>query len=197
MEPASICILRHGEKPAEHGPAVGRPPFGVDAYGQETDHGLTPRGWQRAGALAVLFGPGPVRCAGLPVPTALFAPDYGTPEESAGYRSHQTLQPLAARLGLEIGTPAAADEPERLVQHVLARDGHVVICWRHRFIAAMVEELARTVDLEPTPAVGADWPDERFDVVLVLDHAGPGRYRMRQVPQLALAGDSGDPLPGF
>ena len=42
----SITCMRHGEKPDKHGDETG-----VDARGAPDPRGLTPRGWQRAGAL--------------------------------------------------------------------------------------------------------------------------------------------------
>jgi hypothetical protein len=62
--PDVIYIIRHGEKPADPpaldpgqpSPAPG-PPFGVDYEGNQDEHSLLPRGWQRSGALAVLFDP--------------------------------------------------------------------------------------------------------------------------------------------
>ena len=47
--PLQIYVVRHGEKPPE--PAG--PPFGVD----RNQNSLSPRGWQRSGALTVLFSP--------------------------------------------------------------------------------------------------------------------------------------------
>lgn len=62
--PRLIYLIRHGEKPADppasspgaHTAPSG-PPFGVDVDGNQSVHSLLPRGWQRAGALAVLFDP--------------------------------------------------------------------------------------------------------------------------------------------
>jgi hypothetical protein len=51
MPPANIMLMRHGEKPVAQGVA----PFGVTADGVHCVHSLTPRGWQRAGALIALF----------------------------------------------------------------------------------------------------------------------------------------------
>ncbi|MEA2409523.1 MAG: hypothetical protein QOC77_84 [Thermoleophilaceae bacterium] len=72
----SIFIIRHGEKPP--------PGHGVDAGGKQDEHSLVPLGWQRAGALATLF-------AGK--------------RAASRERTHQTITPLAALLGVEIESP--------------------------------------------------------------------------------------------
>jgi len=62
--PGIIYIIRHGEKPADpadvapgQSPSPPAPPFGIDVQGNQDLHSLLPRGWQRSGALAVLFDP--------------------------------------------------------------------------------------------------------------------------------------------
>jgi hypothetical protein len=69
--PARIMIIRHGEKPT----AKGRPPFGLTSDGDQDWESLTVRSWQRAGALADLFGParGPLQDANLAVPNLIYA----------------------------------------------------------------------------------------------------------------------------
>src|SRR6201987_954925 len=77
--PDVIYIIRHGEKPEEPAPGRSAPAHrGVDFHGNQNEHSLLPRGWQRSGALAVLFDPrhGPLR-AGLQVPRMLISPSYG------------------------------------------------------------------------------------------------------------------------
>jgi len=51
VSPEVIYIIRHGEKP------VKPPSSGVEFEGALNEHSLLPRGWQRSGALAVLFHP--------------------------------------------------------------------------------------------------------------------------------------------
>ena len=46
MSDPVVIIVRHAEKPEPEGP------HGVDHHGSPSGHGLTPRGWSRAGALA-------------------------------------------------------------------------------------------------------------------------------------------------
>ena len=45
------------------------PDLGIDETGGQDPESLTPRGWQRAGALAVFFG----SKAGLPAPDRIYA----------------------------------------------------------------------------------------------------------------------------
>ena len=52
MAPARIIAIRHGEKPDDDGRI-----FGVDVNGRNDPHSLSPRGWQRAGALVGFFFP--------------------------------------------------------------------------------------------------------------------------------------------
>jgi hypothetical protein len=92
--PQQVYLIRHGEKPADP-PAASPgqptstpgPPFGVDVNGNQNAHSLLPRGWQRSGALAVLFDPavGALQ-AELRTPTALYSPSYGHPDKTQAQR---------------------------------------------------------------------------------------------------------------
>jgi hypothetical protein len=206
--PRTIYIIRHAEKPSDAGtPALdvvgGRHTLGIDAAGAVNDHSLTPRGWQRAGALAVLFGAaeGPLQVRQFPRPTTLFAPDYGSARESAQHRAYQTIEPLSLRLGVPVFTPVAKGDENALVdRHVLhAHDADVLICWEHDHISRIVTALSGRLVIDPPVGVDAHWPDERFDMVLMLRRADDGTsgYRFSQLPQLVLDGDSSTPLPTF
>src|ERR1017187_8667252 len=89
--PDVIYIIRHGEKPADpppagpgHSPPAPLAPFGVDDQGNQDPQSLLPRGWQRSGALAVLFDPVlGTRQAGLQTPPALLSPSFGNPAKIA------------------------------------------------------------------------------------------------------------------
>jgi hypothetical protein len=95
--PAQIYVIRHGEKPAD--PPPGKPaqppspPFGVDVDGNQNIHSLLPRGWQRSGALAVLFDPtvGALQ-AGLRTPTALCSPSYADPDKTQNHRTYRPFR---------------------------------------------------------------------------------------------------------
>lgn len=202
--PRSIALIRHGEKPPM--PVLGKnpdtePPLGIDELGGPNEHSLTPRGWQRAGALAVFFGPaaGAARHASVRTPTVLLAPDYGSAQESAQHRPLQTLTPLSQRIGVVIATPVAKGSERDLVeQHVLtAQDADVLICWDHQNMGGIVAALNDLVVVSPRLGAGTDWPDDRFDMVLMLTRSAGNAYTFAQIPQLLLDGDSDSPLPSF
>ncbi|MCM0082430.1 hypothetical protein L4X63_12600 [Geomonas sp. Red32] len=88
-----IMLIRHAEKPAGEGP-----PYGVDGEGNREEDSITPLGWQRAGALVVLFAPahGALQGPGLSPPQYLFA--CGKEKERTRLRPLQTVVPLAKRL---------------------------------------------------------------------------------------------------
>jgi hypothetical protein len=69
--PTEIMIVRHAEKPD----TKGQPPFGVNSNGVQDWESLIIQGWQRAGALVVLFDParGSLQDSRLVVPTLIYA----------------------------------------------------------------------------------------------------------------------------
>ena len=194
--PQQIYLIRHGEKPADppvrspgQPTSVPGPPFGVDVDGNQNAHSLLPRGWQRSGALAVLFDPavGPLR-AGLRTPTALYSPSYGNPDKMQAHRTYQTIQGLGGRLGVPIQSPVPEGREPALAEAILASGGAVVlICWEHQHIPALAQAIP-TFDAGTVPTV---WPGDRFDVIwtFALDPA-TGRYMFGQVPQQLLEGDT-------
>ena len=196
MLPQQIYVIRHGEKPADppaaspgQSTSAPGPPFGVDVDGNQNAHSLLPRGWQRCGALAVLFDPaaGALR-AGLRTPTALYSPSYGATGKTQAHRTYQTIQGLAGRLGLPIQSPVPEGQEPTLAQAVWASGGQVVlICWEHHHIPALAAAIP-TVD---ATAIPTGWPGDRFDVIwtFALDPA-TGRYAFGQVPQQLLPGDT-------
>jgi len=194
--PQQIYVIRHGEKPADPPPvspgqptSAPGPPFGVDVNGNQNAHSLLPRGWQRSGALAVLFDPalGALQ-AGLRTPTALYSPSYGKPDKTQAHRTYQTIQGLAGRLGLPIQSPVPEGQEPALAEAILGSGREVVlICWEHRHIPALAQAIP-TVDATTVPT---KWPGERFDVIwsFALD-AAAGCYAFGQVPQQLLVGDT-------
>jgi broad specificity phosphatase PhoE len=177
-------LLRHAEKPLGEDP-----PHGVTIDGTQDPESLTPRGWQRAGALVGLFVPDPsdTRSPRLPTPTHLFASQVGP--QSSSERPRETLLPLAERLGLAVDRRFRKQELAALAQAVEGIDGIVLIAWEHHLIPSLATMLAG--DVSKVPQV---WPDDRYDVVWVVDDVGPGEGRvLRQVPEMLLAGDQ--PLP--
>ena len=189
---SQIYIIRHGEKPADPPTptAAPSPPFGVDINGNPSIHSLLPRGWQRFGALTVLFAPatGPVQ-SGLQTPTTLFSPDYGNPDKTQNHRTYETIQGLSDRLEVPINSPFAEGQEPALANAVVAGyAGVVLICWEHQHSPAIAAALP-TVSGTQIPAA---WPGDRFDVIWSFSLAGASStaYVFSQIPQQLLAGDA-------
>ena len=184
--PETVCLIRHAEKQLGAGP-----PLGVTADGRPDPRSLTPRGWQRAGALVTLFGPGraPEARAALPTPARLLASGVGPHSESR--RPIETLQPLSERLGLTLDEPFLQDELDQLATAIRASEGHVLVAWEHKRIPLIAKSLSG--DAGTVPAV---WPDDRYDVIWVLrpDPSSPGVFGLTQIPEMLLAGDRVDPI---
>jgi len=191
--PAQIYVIRHGEKPAD--PPSGKhaqppsPPFGVDVDGNQNIHSLLPRGWQRSGALAVLFDPtaGALQ-AGLQTPTALYSPSYADPDKTQNHRTYQTIQGLSERLGVPIQSPVPEGQEPALAATVQASGGEVVlICWEHQHIPALAQAIP-TLEAATIPSA---WPGDRFDVIWTFTvDPTTGRYVFGQVPEQLLVGDT-------
>jgi broad specificity phosphatase PhoE len=177
--PRQILVIRHGEKPPPDGP-----PAGIKDDGREDHHSLVVRGWQRAGALAHFF-----RCPADPAiltPDAICAPPLKGGDGDHG-RPHQTVMPLAARLGVEIDARYGLDEEAELVADLRARRGVVLIAWEHK----RIPKIANAILGDDTTAPQV-WPDERFDLVWLFDRQPGGGYAFSQRPQLVLGGDRTD-----
>ncbi len=135
--PATILLVRHAEKPIGDGP-----PYGVTIEGVLDPESLTPRGWQRAGALVSLFAPTAdprARVSIVPTPTHLFASKIGA--DSSSRRPRETLEPLAARLGLMIDTRFLKEQAVEAIDAIREIDGVVLVSWEHRLIPAMAERI--------------------------------------------------------
>jgi hypothetical protein len=181
--PASVSLIRHAEKQL-----ADQPPYSVSVDGIRDPESLTPRGWQRAGALIALFVPrADERGEGvLPTPSHLFASELGPHSQSR--RPQETLQPLSERLRLRIDEHFVQDDLDDLVEAILACDGHVLVAWEHKRIPLIANRLTGDESIVPQA-----WPDDRYDVVWVLEPAPTsGGFGLRQVPQLLLAGDRAD-----
>jgi hypothetical protein len=196
--PQLIYIIRHGEKPADpptarHGqhPPAPAPPFGVDDQGVQDGHSLLPRGWQRSGALAVLFDPalGPAQ-VGLQTPATLLAPSYGGPAKATAHRTHQTIRGLSDRLGIPIVSAfEEGQEPQLAASVVSDCSGVVLICWEHDHIPVLASSLPATRGT----VIPQKWPGDRFDVIwtfTLVPGAATTQYTFGQVPQRLLSGDS-------
>ncbi len=177
-----IMIIRHGEKP----PESGRKPHGTTSDGTRDAHALTPFGWARAGALVELFAP--VRGsapAGLMRPQAVFA---ARPKAGRHLRESETVSLVARRLGLPVEMPHHVGQEAELAATLRRRGGAILVAWDHERIPDILEQLGAV-----RPHVPPTWPDNRFDMVYVLQRTEPGAYAFAQVPQLLLPGD--DPAP--
>lgn len=178
MSPKRIMFIRHAEKPgaAEDG-------NGVTADGGEDVESLTVRGWQRAGALVHFFSRSELR------PITIFASGLGHGSKSK--RPMETVTPLTQLLKqtqeVAFITSHLRDDLQPLIDDALSREGPVLIAWEHKRIASLVALLPKP------PAVPHDWPDDRFDIVWVVDRTGLG-WTFSQIPQLLLAGDSAEPI---
>ncbi len=176
-----VVIVRHAEKEI-----AGKAPFGVTVDGVRDSESLTPRGWQRAGALIGLFvprsedAPWPV----APTPRHLFACRVGS-DNADSRRPLETLQPLSERLGLAVDERFFRTQLEEVAAAILACDGVVLVAWEHKMIPLLAASLK-----EGPGGIPPEWPDDRFDVAWVLEpEEDTGGYAFRQVPQLLLAGD--------
>jgi len=180
-------VIRHAEKP-------GGRFAGVTEWGETNAHGLSVRGWQRAGALCCLFAPayGPLQNALLAKPAFIFASasvDDPTPGNSRSRRSLETVSPLAQRMGVEVGLSFSKGEEKALAEAAQACPGPVLIAWQHENISTIAHAILGAKIAPQT------WPPDRFDVIFVftLDPLA-GTYSFAQVPQCLLAGDSPSPI---
>ena len=101
-QPTQIMIIRHAEKPYDDGREKNK---GVRMDGSKSNKSLAVRGWQRAGALSLLFGSHEIaQSRGLSVPQVLCAADPDKAEKggSKRRRSKRPLIPLAQRFDLQI-----------------------------------------------------------------------------------------------
>ena len=166
--PDVIYIIRHGEKPEEPAHRRSAPAnSGVDYQGNQDEHSLLPRGWQRSGALAALFDPtwGPLR-PGLRVPRMLVSPSYGERSKAGRHRTHQTISGISERLGIAIAADfAQGQEPE------------------------LAAALATALPLVHDTVIPKAWPADRFDVIWAFTLVASDAYSFAQVPQLLLSGD--------
>jgi broad specificity phosphatase PhoE len=188
MPPKKLMLIRHGEKQPEAGP----PPYGVNEEGEQDQHSLSARGWQRAGAIVPFF-----RLAwahSIEPPDAVYASKVGAAvlmadgyDISKSLRPQQTVTPLVAAMSLQKGlqTPYAVGEEAQLAQAIGAiENGIVLVAWEHNHIP----DIAKAFSTEaPT-----SWPDSRFDNVWVLTRSSKNAYVLDEVPQSLLSDD----LPG-
>jgi hypothetical protein len=179
-----VFIIRHGEKPE----GLAR---GINYMGRDFETSLTPRGWERAGALVGLFAPDGQPRAGYARPDALVSPGYWPPDlnGSVDRRTFQTIQPLSELIGISPLLAFRETEGEQLVEWVRTTAAKVVlICWEHSHIPRLGKLLA------PEATIPSRWPPDRFDVVWRFPRER-SRYGFEQLPELLLHDDKEETIP--
>ncbi|MFM9134223.1 MAG: hypothetical protein ACKOT0_02095 [bacterium] len=172
-----VIIVRHAEKP-EPGVADG-----VDHKGHPTGHGLTPRGWSRAGALAARMAYAGAAGDVLIRPDRVYATAKDPDHESD--RPRLTAHGIAKRLDLDMLDHLGRGDEGTLAREIVADDAPTLVVWDHGHIPALTREfpLASGVDVPDA------WPEDRFDLYWVLTPGDAG-YSLAILPQELLAGDS-------
>jgi hypothetical protein len=97
------------------------------------------------------------------------------------------LLPLANYLKTPIDKRFERDEKTKVAKAALSAAGVVLIAWEHDRIPDMAAAVTGRSGICPD-----HWPDDRFDLVWVLDRKGESEWILTQVPQLVLAGDSSE-----
>ena len=180
---SKIMLIRHGEK---HGHGIHD--HGVAADGRPSHHELTVRGWQRAAALVTLFAPGAMPKASLiQTPRSIFASD--PTKDSPSLRAMHTAGPLAAVLGIQVNHDHAEGEEDALADAVVAAPSPVLIVWHHGNIPKLARNIAG-----PQLGCPVHWPDDRFDMVWILDRNGAGIWTITQVAQRLFPDDRSTPF---
>lgn len=178
-----IMIIRHAEK-HQHGSHD----RGVNEYGRPAHHELTVRGWQRAGALVHLFAPPggqPPSCR-IQTPRSIFASD--ATKDSPSLRAMHTIGLLATALGIPVNHGYAEEEEAALAAVVVTAASPVLIVWHHSAIPRLVTEIAGQL-----PGCPVHWPEDRFDMIWVLERNNPRTpWSFSRFTQRLLPGDSTD-----
>ena len=179
-------IIRHAEKHTND--TAGR---SVNIEGAHAKHELTVRGWLRAGALVPFFAHPSGLPEGAPIstPRSIFAS--GPSKQSPSLRPKHTVLPLAVRLGIPIDTSHVCGQEASVAAAALQAPGPVLIAWHHSHIRDIARSIAG--DSIAYPEL---WPDDRFDVVWILDRpdAAAGPWTFSQLPQRLLHNDRAEPI---
>jgi hypothetical protein len=177
-----IMLIRHAEKPRPGSQGVG-----LD--GMPDEGSLSVTGWARAGALVGLFAPAEGRALlpHLRRPGRLLAAARSDRHPSS--RPRDTLALLAAALELPV---EEHDDDEAslafLAESLQDSEQAVLVSWRHDSLPALAGGLLRRPGAAP-----ARWPEDRFDLVWVIERDGFSP-RLVQVPQRLLAKDHAQPI---
>jgi hypothetical protein len=182
MDALTLLIIRHAEKPDGAFPGPG-----LTDQGDKDKESLVIRGWQRAGAWAALFGAG-LGGSDYPAPGIVYA---ATPASGQSQRPFETALPLSARLGPAPDVGFGKGQEAALMAEVLQQSGVVLISWEHKAVIADILPKIPVASGRPP----ADWPEDRFDVVLRFDRpAGGTAFAFRELFPKLLSGDSDAPL---
>lgn len=176
-------VIRHAEKPTGD-------IKGITTDGTKDNNSLIVQGWQRAGALVVLFDPfdGHLQNEKLVVPDVLYASPAGS--ESKSKRPVETITPLSQRLDLSINTNFGKDDFKAMADNAMQQQGTVLICWQHSEIPHIANHIL-SKNVSPQT-----WPKDCFDMIWVFDlDQNTGEYSFSQVPQNLLAGDRNSKIP--
>src|ERR1700759_5371327 len=114
-----IMIIRHAEKPYADNKEKND---GVRMNGDKSEESLAVRGWQRAGAISLLFGSAEIaQTRGLSVPQHLYASVTEKPDKAGrnSRRPKQTLTALAKRLELIINADGLAGQEAEICRDAL------------------------------------------------------------------------------
>lgn len=181
MSAPKIMVIRHAEKPEKGAD-------GVRLDGNKDPESLIVQGWERAGALAVLFNPssGALQNPNLAVPQFLYAAKFDPTKHSQ--RPYETVLPLSQKLGIEVNLDFKSGDYAQMVAAALNCTGDVLIAWQHEDIPSIGNQLTGNKTTVPQ-----SWPGDRFDMVWVFNYTGSG-YDFVQVPQLVLFGDKSTPI---
>src|SRR5262249_48419014 len=210
MDATKIMVIRPGERPVRHNGQqyAGINNLGTVAGNDATKH-LVTLGWERAGALVILFAPPWGPKPSLATPQFLFASD-PTPkhdddagDEGPSERPYETLTALAAKLGLTIDASHRKNHYARMVTSALACEGAVLVAWQHEDIALTTKTGSPGIRQEILTQTGTtgnfnipeSWPGgpagARHDLVFVFDRPnGDGPITgFAMLAQQLLAGD--------
>ncbi|WP_315707316.1 MULTISPECIES: histidine phosphatase family protein [unclassified Bradyrhizobium] len=189
MNALTILIIRHAEKP--DGDITGP---GLTHKGQEDPKALVISGWERAGAWTALFGSG-LGGTDYPTPHAIYAadPDSGTRDSEPSRRPYETVQSLAARVGLSKPDISFGKGHEAaLVAALLNLSGVVLVSWEHK---AIVSDILPRLPVSNKQDLPAHWSSKRFDVVLRFDREpGETEFKFKELFPCLMPGDSNSPL---
>lgn len=182
MSSNKIMLIRHAEKPTNSA-------NGITAAGVQNSEELIVQGWQRSGALVRFFDPrSSVIASGISKPDQIYAAKPN--DNSQSLRSEHTVLALAQTMQLSIQAQYGQGDETALAQKLVTLSGHTLVAWHHEDIPTIVNNITGNQTTCPQ-----SWPDDRFDMVWVLEGSSSHGWSFSQAPQMLLPGDSTDPIP--